>query len=67
MGYTRNKADQGKKGYQQFDSYHKKGGDSFGYEKHDSFGNKQKLGAEGGGGKASYSSLGEETKGKYLR
>ncbi|XP_045459441.1 uncharacterized protein LOC123669978 [Melitaea cinxia] len=38
IGYSRKKTGGGKKGYQHFDSYHKKGGDNYELETQDSFG-----------------------------
>ncbi|CAK1551501.1 unnamed protein product [Leptosia nina] len=38
IGYSRKKTGGGKKGYQHFDSYHKKAGDNYEFEKQDSFG-----------------------------
>lgn len=38
VGYSRKKSGGGKKGYQHFDSYHKKAGDNYEFEKQDSFG-----------------------------
>ncbi|KAG7307515.1 hypothetical protein JYU34_007720 [Plutella xylostella] len=38
IGYSRKKNGGGKKGYQHFDSYHKKAGDNYEFEKQDSFG-----------------------------
>ncbi|CAH2091578.1 unnamed protein product [Euphydryas editha] len=38
IGYTRKKTGGGKKGYQHFDSYHKKAGDNFELETQDSYG-----------------------------
>ncbi|XP_052754170.1 uncharacterized protein LOC113520019 [Galleria mellonella] len=38
IGYSRKKSGGGKKGYQHFDSYHKKAGDNYEFEKQDSFG-----------------------------
>ncbi|CAF4948815.1 unnamed protein product [Pieris macdunnoughi] len=38
IGYSRKKTGGGKKGYQHFDSYHKKAGDNFEFQKQDSFG-----------------------------
>lgn len=38
VGYLRTKDSKGDNGYQKFDSFHKKGGDSYGYETHSSFG-----------------------------
>ncbi|KAJ2938797.1 hypothetical protein O0L34_g18420 [Tuta absoluta] len=38
IGYSRKKGGGGKKGYQHFDSYHKKAGDNYEFEKQDSFG-----------------------------
>ncbi|XP_059061197.1 uncharacterized protein LOC131854090 [Achroia grisella] len=42
IGYSRKKSGGGKKGYQHFDSYHKKNGDNYEFEKQDSFGLDQK-------------------------
>ncbi|KAL0883547.1 hypothetical protein ABMA27_015701 [Loxostege sticticalis] len=38
IGYSRKKSGGGKKGYQHFDSYHKKAGDNYEFEKQDSYG-----------------------------
>ncbi|XP_028039555.1 uncharacterized protein LOC114250012 [Bombyx mandarina] len=38
IGYSRKKSGGGKKGYQHFNSYHKKAGDNYEFEKQDSFG-----------------------------
>ncbi|KOB72213.1 Uncharacterized protein OBRU01_12462 [Operophtera brumata] len=38
IGYSRKKNGGGKKGYQHFDSYHKKAGDNYEFEKQDSYG-----------------------------
>lgn len=38
IGYARKKSGGGKKGYQHFDSYHKKAGDNYEFEKQDSYG-----------------------------
>ncbi|XP_072941935.1 uncharacterized protein [Epargyreus clarus] len=38
VGYSRKKSGGGKKGYQHFDSYHKKAGDNYAFEKEDSYG-----------------------------
>ncbi|XP_026326942.1 uncharacterized protein LOC113235462 [Hyposmocoma kahamanoa] len=38
VGYSRKKSGSGKRGYQHFDSYHKKAGDNYEFEKQDSFG-----------------------------
>lgn len=38
IGYSRKKNGGGKKGYQHFDSYHKKAGDDYELETQDSFG-----------------------------
>ncbi|GBP30238.1 hypothetical protein EVAR_94547_1 [Eumeta japonica] len=38
IGYSRKKSGGGKKGYQHFDSYHKKAGDAYEFEKQDSYG-----------------------------
>ncbi|XP_047989526.1 uncharacterized protein LOC125228872 isoform X2 [Leguminivora glycinivorella] len=49
IGYSRKKQGGGKKGYQHFDSYHKKAGDNYEFEKQDSFGH------DDGGNKGAYS------------
>lgn len=54
-GYYRSKSTKGDNGYKHFDSYHKKGGDKYGYEKHTAFG-------KGTGGKDGGSHY---TSGKY--
>ncbi|VVC91109.1 ABC transporter F family member 4-like [Leptidea sinapis] len=41
IGYSRKKSGGGKKGYQHFDSYHKKAGDNYEFEKQDSFGHEE--------------------------
>ncbi|CAG4983426.1 unnamed protein product [Colias eurytheme] len=38
IGYSRKKTGGGKKGYQHFDSFHKKAGDNYEFEKQDSYG-----------------------------
>ncbi|XP_071442223.1 uncharacterized protein [Hetaerina americana] len=38
QGFFKSKATKGDKGYKAFDSYHKKDGDSYGYEQHSAFG-----------------------------
>ncbi|CAK1577927.1 unnamed protein product [Parnassius mnemosyne] len=38
IGYSRKKGGGGKKGYQHFDSFHKKAGDNYEFEKQDSYG-----------------------------
>ncbi|XP_053599557.1 uncharacterized protein LOC128669099 [Plodia interpunctella] len=38
IGYSRKKSGGGKKGYQHFDSFHKKAGDNYEFEKQDSYG-----------------------------
>ncbi|XP_068628222.1 uncharacterized protein [Battus philenor] len=38
IGFSRKKSGGGKKGYQHFDSYHKKAGDNYEFEKQDSYG-----------------------------
>ncbi|XP_041972763.1 uncharacterized protein LOC121728628 [Aricia agestis] len=38
IGYSRKRGGGGKKGYQHFDSYHKKAGDNYEFEKQDSYG-----------------------------
>ncbi|PSN56387.1 hypothetical protein C0J52_13966 [Blattella germanica] len=47
VGYLKTKNSKGDQGYQKFDSYHKKDGDSYGYETHSAFG-KAKGGETGG-------------------
>ncbi|KAJ8726716.1 hypothetical protein PYW08_015113 [Mythimna loreyi] len=42
IGYSRKKTGGGKKGYQHFDSYHKKAGDNYEFEKQDSYGQEEK-------------------------
>ncbi|XP_013196939.1 uncharacterized protein LOC106139970 [Amyelois transitella] len=42
IGYSRKKSGGGKKGYQHFDSFHKKAGDNYEFEKQDSYGLDQK-------------------------
>lgn len=42
IGYSRKKNGGGKKGYQHFDSYHKKAGDHYELETEDSFGHDEK-------------------------
>uniref|UniRef100_A0A2A4JK61 Uncharacterized protein n=1 Tax=Heliothis virescens TaxID=7102 RepID=A0A2A4JK61_HELVI len=42
IGYSRKKSGGGKKGYQHFDSYHKKAGDNYEFEKQDSYGQEEK-------------------------
>ncbi|CAH1634970.1 unnamed protein product [Spodoptera littoralis] len=42
IGYSRKKSGGGKKGYQHFDSYHKKAGDNYEFEKQDSYGQDEK-------------------------
>lgn len=42
IGYSRKKSGGGKKGYQHFDSYHKKAGDNYEFEKQDSYGLEEK-------------------------
>ncbi|KAI8439851.1 hypothetical protein MSG28_001320 [Choristoneura fumiferana] len=49
IGYSRKKQGGGKKGYQHFDSYHKKAGDNYEFEKQDSFGH------DDGGNQGAYS------------
>ncbi|XP_063635539.1 uncharacterized protein LOC134806237 isoform X1 [Cydia splendana] len=49
IGYSRKKQGGGKKGYQHFDSYHKKDGDNYEFEKQDSFGH------DDGGNQGAYS------------
>lgn len=46
-GYYTSKSSKGDKGYKHFDSFHKKEGDKYGFEKHSSFG-KEKKGGDGG-------------------
>uniref|UniRef100_A0A240SY97 Uncharacterized protein n=1 Tax=Phlebotomus papatasi TaxID=29031 RepID=A0A240SY97_PHLPP len=38
IGYIKNMKDEGKKGYEHFESFHDKDGDDYGYEKHEAFG-----------------------------
>lgn len=38
IGYSRKKSGGGKKGYQHFDTFHKKAGDAYEFEKQDSYG-----------------------------
>lgn len=42
IGYSRKKTGGGKKGYQHFDSFHKKAGDNYEFEKQDSYGQEEK-------------------------
>lgn len=46
-GYYTSKSTKGDNGYKHFDSYHKKGGDKYGYEAHSAYG-KAKKGKDGG-------------------
>ncbi|KAJ8866230.1 hypothetical protein PR048_032073 [Dryococelus australis] len=48
VGYLRTKDTGGDHGYQAFDSFHKKGGDRYGFETHSAFG--KVVDAQGGGG-----------------
>ena len=54
MGYLNNKNEKGGDGYQKFESFHNKDGDSYGYEKHESYGEKTDDGEKlrNGGGKS---------------
>lgn len=47
QGYYTSKSKKGDNGYKHFDSYHKKGGDKYGYESHSAYGH-AKGGKDGG-------------------
>lgn len=60
IGYSRKKTGGGKKGYQHFDSYHKKAGDNYEFEKQDSYGQEEK--GQDGAYSNNYEKLGESEK-----
>lgn len=69
QGYHKKTQEQGDDGYEHHDSYHKKDGDKYGYEKHFSYGKGKKGAAEGGEKSGEYyekeEADGGETKNTY--
>lgn len=65
IGYSRKKSGGGKKGYQHFNSYHKKAGDNYEFEKQDSFGHDDE--GQAGAHSHNHETKGEERSAKFIK